>query len=182
MRRMIRWAWNGLAAGSLLAALAAIALGLLSHRQSAELHVYPGAAEVMGLACDGVLMLRVYRCDEPTWTPPDDAPRVLGLPYDYGLGTTPAFEVAPNWAAGTKWSLAGGGFIAETFDRPGPGSLPYPPNRPCPAFWVAPGWHVGVPWWFAGAAFGLLPGWRALGWYRRRRLGGGPAFEVVTKG
>ena len=178
----MRWAWNGLAAASLLLGLAAVGLGLLSRRTSAELHVYPGRDEVMVFACDGVLMLRVSHHDGPGWTPPDDDPRFLGLPYDYGLGATASGEVAPNSADGTRWSVAGGGFVAETFDRPGPGSLPYPPNRPRLAFWAGPGWHVGVPWWFAALAFGLLPGWRVWRWDRRRRVArGGPAFEVVMR-
>jgi hypothetical protein len=48
---------------------------------------------------------------------------------------------------------------------------------------VYPGWMAWLtaPLWAWASAFGLLPCWRALVRYRRRRRQAGPAFEVVRR-
>ena len=163
MRRAVRWAWNGLAALSMLLCLAALAAWPASYWRSARVVAWwggPAAAPEAG-----------------TWS--------AALTSDHGHLFLVAEVESPN-----RWSARRGIDAEVSVSQParmlsprplglrsfGWSSLDLRPDVPVRQQ------RVLSPLWAWTLAFGLLPGWRALGWYRRRRKHRvGPAFEVVTR-
>ena len=163
----MRRAWNGLAALSLLLCVAAVTAWPVSRLRSARSGVY--------------------------WTrPPDEAGDThrwwVNVSAGDGLGYLAAGR---NSFAGAGPKGPGRGLETE-LNLSGPPGYPGPPTAQKSAFAAdaLSGVVLGIsyrfgyavaPQWAWGLAFALLPGWRALRWYRRRRRRGGPAFEVVTR-
>ena len=98
-----------------------------------------------------------------------------GLQVDARWGDPPAWPTPASVAAPEPRAA----FRRESFDvddgAEGDGwSITLRPSQGMP-------WEAHCPAWAVALGFGLLPGWRALRWYRRRGRAGGPAFEVVTR-
>ena len=175
MSRFLRWAWNGLAALSLLLCAAALVAWPATHHHGVGLYAsHAGTAGPTVQVSRGVIVearagVACVRCGDER-----DAPSGLWLPA--GLdGSLEAFDGEPGlpswWRSSrgpyVRWSAFGAGAVVTTMEDGG--ILMHEAGA------VAPLWAWVL-------LFALLPGWRAVVWCRRRRKHRvGPAFEVVRR-
>ena len=172
MKRVLRWARDGLTVASLAVSVAALATWPLSYlvggfliaqHQSGTAHpayAWWGADLAVGRGGLGVyLHATADSADRPAdsgdvfeWRPHPDGPT---YPDQYAPGRPQV-----DW----RWFQAG-------YDTG------LPPIYPGRSAWLT------APLWAWALAFGLLPGWRAVRWHRRRQhlWRPGPAFEVVGR-
>lgn len=165
MRRATRWAWNGLVAASLVLCVAALAAWPASWWRTSNAGVYfNSTTDHLERRWVGTSVGEGLGCLSFGWTkfpgadPTNPAKR---LEFEH-RSEPPASYPGPAEANGNRFAAADseGDAIGISYHY---------------AYAVAPLWAWVL-------LFALLPGWLAVGWYRRRRKHRvGPAFEVVTR-